>query len=78
MITDSEKWHICFIRRNNSNNNGDYYCINFLHSFRRENNLKAQETVCKGCDYCYIEIPEKSMRVPFVIYAERESLLEKK
>ena len=45
--------------------------------------------MCKDQDYCYVEMPdkdnnvlkynpgEKSMKVPFIIYAEKESLLEK-
>ena len=68
-------------------NNGDYYFINCLHSFRTKNRIK---NVCKSDDYRYIEMPgkginmskynyeEKSMKVPFVIYIDTESLLEKK
>ena len=60
-----------------------------LHSFRIENKLKSHENVFKSYDYCYIEMPEKhknilkyshgekSMKVPSVIYADTESLLEK-
>ena len=45
--------------------------------------------VCEDHDYCYVEMPEKdnkilkynqggkSMKVPFIIYADIESLLEK-
>ena len=45
--------------------------------------------MCKDQDYCYVEMPDKdnnvlkynhgenSMKVPFIIYAEKESLLEK-
>ena len=47
------------------------------------------KTVCENHDYCYVEMPkednkklkynhgEKSMKVPFIIYADLESLLEK-
>ena len=46
--------------------------------------------MCNVHDYCYVDIPkednkilkynhgEKSMEVPFIIYADLESLLEKK
>ena len=72
-----------------SKHKGDFYCLNCLHSFRTENKLKIHEKVCKNHDYCYIEMPkgknilkynhgEKSMKVPFIIYADMESLLEKK
>ena len=72
-----------------SNNNGDFYCLNCFHSFRTENKLKKQKKVCENHDYCYVEMPkednkilkynhgEKSMKVPFIIYADLESLLEK-
>ena len=72
-----------------SNNNGDFYCVNCFHSFRTENKLKKHKNVCENHDYCHVEIPkednkilkynpgEKSMKVPFVIYADLESLLEK-
>ena len=60
-------------------NNGDYFCINPKHT-------KILKQCCK---YCYIEIPEKGknklkyshgekcIKVPFVIYPDTESLLEK-
>ena len=62
MITDDEKWHclavtnlLFLLRSANSKPNGDYYCINCLHSFRKKNKLKSHENVCKNRDYCYIE-----------------------
>ena len=51
--------------------------------------LKKHENVCTGNDYCYVEMPDKdnnilkynhgenSMKLPFIIYADMESLLEK-
>ena len=72
-----------------SNNNGDFYCINCLHLYRTENKLKKHENICKHHDYYYVEMPnegnkilkynhgEKSMKVPLIIYADLESLLEK-
>ena len=60
-----------------------------LHSYRTENNLKKHENVCKYNDYCYVEVPnedneiikynheEKPMKVPIIVYADLESLLEK-
>ena len=72
-----------------SKHNGDFYCLNSLHSFRTENKLKKHRNVCEDHDYCYVEMPEegnkilkynheeKSMKVPFFIYADLESLLEK-
>ena len=70
-----------------SNHEGDFYCLNCFHSFRTEN--KKHKNVCENHDYCYVETPkednkilkynhgEKSMKVPFIIYADLESLLVK-
>ena len=60
-----------------------------MKKYRTENKLKKHKKVCENHDYCYVEMPEednkilkyshggKSMRAPFVIYADLESLLEK-
>ena len=72
-----------------SNNSGEFYCLNCFQSFGTKNKLKNHINVCENHDYCYVEMPkednkilkyshgEKSMRVPFIIYADLESLLEK-
>ena len=76
------------IRGITSTNNGDFYCLNCLHSYRTKDRLKKHKNVCKDHDYCDVEIPdkdnilkynrgEKSMKVLFIIYANMESLLEK-
>ena len=66
-----------------SNHKGDF------HSYITENKLKKHKEVCENHDYCYVEMPEednkilkcnqgeKSMKIPFIIYADLESLLEK-
>ena len=71
------------------NNNGSFYCLNCFQSYTTENKLKTHKKVCENHDYCCIEMPkednkmlkynqrEKSMNVPFIIYADLESLLEK-
>ena len=72
-----------------SNHDGDFYCLNCLHSFRTDNALKKHERLCDINDYCRVEMPtqfnktlkynygEKSLRTPFVIYADLECLLLK-
>ena len=67
----------------------DLYYLNCFHSFRTENKLKKHKNVYEDHDYCYVEMPkddnkilkynhgEKFMKVPFIIYADLESLLEK-
>ena len=66
-----------------SKHDRDFYCLNCT-----ENKLKEQDNVCKNHDYCYIVIPkekimleynhgEKSLKIPFIICTDMESLLEK-
>ena len=67
----------------------DFYCLNCFHSYRTENKLEAHKKICENHDYCHIEMPtknnniikynhgEKSMKLPSVIYADLECLLEK-
>ena len=62
-----------------ANHNGDFYCLNCLHSFRTDNALKRHERLCKNNDYCHVEMPtkinktlkynhgENSLKVPFTI-----------
>ena len=37
--------------------NGNFYCLNCLHSFR--NKLKSHEKVCKNKDFCGIVMPSE-------------------
>ena len=70
------------------NNNGDFYCLNSFQSYTTENRFKKHKKVCENYNYCYVEMPEedkilkynqgeKPMKVPFIIYADLECLLEK-
>ena len=71
------------------NNNGDFYCLNCFHLYRTENKLEKHKNICENHDYCHVEMPnednkiikynqgEKSIRSPFIIYADLECLLEK-
>ena len=87
IITDGKKWHYlavkslsALLRGITSNHNGDFYCLNCFHAYSTKNSLN---------DYCHIKMPnednkilkynhgEKSMKVPFIIYADLECLLEK-
>ena len=72
-----------------SNHKGDFYSLNCFHSYSTKEKLKKHEKVCNDHDYCYVEMPnednkilkynhgEKSMKVPFIIFADLESLLKK-
>ena len=72
-----------------SNHKEDFYCLNCFHSYKTENKLEGHKKTCENHDYCHVEMPaknnniikynhgEKSMKLPFVIYADLECLLEK-
>ena len=77
------------LRGISSNHDGDHYCLNCFHSYRTENKLNAHKKICENHDYCNIEMPspnnnlikynqgEKSLKLPFVIYADLECILKK-
>ena len=77
------------LRGISSNHVGDHYCLNCFHSYRTENKLNAHKKICENHDYCNIEMPspnnnlikynqgEKSLKLPFVIYADLECILKK-
>ena len=67
----------------------DFYCLNCFLSYRTKNKLESYKKICENHDYCHVEMPtkdnniikynhgDKSMKVPFIIYADLECLLEK-
>ena len=72
-----------------SNHKEDFYYLNCFHSYSTRNKLEAHKKICENHDYCHVEMPtknnniikynhgEKSMKLPFVINADLECLLEK-
>ena len=72
-----------------SNHNGDFYCLNCFRTYTIKNKLEAHKKICENHEYCHVEMPnednkiikynqgEKSIRSPFIIYADLECLLEK-
>ena len=91
MITDSEKWHYLALKSLFALFRGvtsKHDCLNCFCSYRTEHKLKKHKKVCENHDYCCVEMPEKDkmlkynhrekyMKVPLIIYADLESLLEK-
>ena len=97
MITDgTSNWHYFAIKNLSgllrgitSNHNGDFYCLNCLHSYRTISKLKKHEKICKNNDFCHLKMPEvdnnileskprkASLKHPFIIYADLECLLLK-
>ena len=71
------------------NHNDDFYCLNCFHAFRTKNKLEEHKNICESHEYCHVEMPtkdnviikynqgEKPIKLPFVIYADLEFLLEK-
>ena len=72
-----------------SNHKEYFYCLNCFHSYSTKNKIEAHKKICENHYYCYAEMPtrnnniikynhgEKSMKLPFFIYADLECLLEK-
>ena len=72
-----------------SNHAGDFYCLNCFCAYSTKNKLEAHKKICENHNYCHVEMPtkdnntikynhgEKSMKLPFAIYADLECLLEK-
>ena len=72
-----------------SNNHGDFNCSDYLHSFRTDNALTKHERLYDNNNYRHVEMRtgdnnklkynhgEKSLKVPFAIYADLECLLIK-
>ena len=96
MISDGEKWHYLavkmlpgLIKGITSNHNGDFYCLNFFHSYSTKNKLKRHKWLCNDHDYCQIEMPnednkileykhwEKSLKALAIIYADSGCLSKK-
>ena len=77
------------LRRRTSIHNGDFYCLNCFHSYTTKEKLRKHERICNDHDFCYLKMPdednkilkyipgEKSLKVPFIIYADLECLLKK-
>ena len=72
-----------------SNHAGDFFCLNCFCAYSTKNKFEAHKKICENHDYCHVEMPtkdnniikhnhgEKSIKLPFVIYADLECLLEK-
>ena len=72
-----------------SSHKEDFYCLNCFRSYRTRNKLEVHEKICENHDYCNVDMPakdnniikynqgEKSIKLPFVVYADLECLLKK-
>ena len=72
-----------------SNHKEDFYCLNCFHSYKTKNKLDVHKKICENHEYCHTEMPTKnnniikynqggkSLKLPFIIYADLECSLEK-
>ena len=72
-----------------SNHKEDFYCLNCFCAYSTKNKLEAHKKICENHDYCHVARPtkdnntikynqgEKSIKLPFIVYADLECLLEK-
>ena len=78
MITDGKKWHYLVVKRLSSllkgitsNQDGDFYCLNYIHSYGTKNKLKSHEKVFNDHDYCYLEMPNDDNKILKYNYGEK-------
>ena len=77
------------LKRITSNHKEDFYCLNCFCAYSTRNRLEKHKKICENYNYCNVEMPnennkiikynqgEKSIKLPFIIYANLECLLEK-
>ena len=89
MTLSCSKKLFTLLRGITSKHHSDFYCLNRLHSSRSEVKLKFHKKVCKSKDLGGIVMPSekdnilefnqcmKSDKMPYIIYADIESLIRK-
>ena len=93
MITNGEKWHylavkklLALLREITSKHYSDFYCLDFLCSFRTKNKFQSHKKVCENKDFCNVIMPFEDTKIlefnqyqkfiikaPFIMYADFES-----
>ena len=89
MALSYRKKFVSILKGIKSNHKEDFYCLNCFHSYSAKEKLKKHEKVYNDHDYCHLEMPDKdnrilkynhgerSLKTPFMFYADLEYLLEK-
>ena len=54
IISNREKKLSALLRGITSKTNGIFYCMNYLHSFRTNNELESHQKVCVNKDFCNV------------------------
>ena len=71
MIADkTNNWHYLAVKRISgllrgitSNHNGDFYCLNCLHSYTTEKKLRKHERICNDRNFFYLKMPDKDIKI---------------
>ena len=94
-IKSEGRWHYlavkCFLpllRGITSKTNGDFYCLNYLYSFKTKCNLELHRRTCENKNVCNVIMPsegnkisefnqyQKSDKALFFIYVDLECIIE--
>ena len=54
---------ISIIKRNNIKNNGDFYCLSCLSSFRTKSKLDSHKKVCENKDFCNVVMLSEDSKI---------------
>ena len=96
-IQNREGWHCLAVKKLSallrgitSKTNGDFYCLNCLHSFRTKNKLELNKKVCDNKDFAILWYLLKTLKLnlefnqyqesdkaPFIVDVHLEYLKEK-
>ena len=80
---------VSITKRNYIKNNGNFYCLNCLHSFRTKNKLESHKIARENKGFCNVNMPsddtellefnqyQKSDKAPFIIYADLVCIIKK-
>ena len=66
----NNNWH-CLALKNvpgllrgiTSKHNGNFYCLNGLHSYTTKKKLKKHEKICKNHGFCYVNTPHEKKAI---------------
>ena len=60
-LSSSKKKLSAFIKKND--NNGDFFCLTCLHSFRAKNKLDSHKEVCEKIYFSKVVIPSEDTKI---------------
>ena len=67
---EGQWWHYLAVKKLSallrgitSKNNGHFYCLDYLHSFRTKNKLESHQKVCQNIDFCNVIMPSEEIKI---------------